>query len=75
MNLIQTKKCPDESGHSCIRCPLRELQLFNGTNLILIDAGLFAIQLFEFVEARILVLVWRVDGLDFATVVQGDYCR
>ncbi|CAI8765055.1 hypothetical protein EMIT0P4_190059 [Pseudomonas sp. IT-P4] len=51
------------------------LQLLDGPNLILVDAGLFAIELFEFVETGILVELWRVDGLDFATVIQGDHRR
>ena len=51
-----------------------ELTVFNGANLILVDAGTLAIQLFEFVEARILIEFRGVDSLDFATVIQGDHC-
>jgi hypothetical protein len=40
-----------KSGLFCIWLSPQRLQLFNGTNLILVDAGVFAIQLFEFVKA------------------------
>mgnify|MGYP006178294867 CR=1 FL=1 len=58
-------------------CPVSplSLQLFNGTNLVLVDAVLFAVQLFKLVEAGVVVVLGRVDGLDFAAVIQGDHGR
>ncbi|MNR34914.1 hypothetical protein D3C85_1527240 [compost metagenome] len=36
---------------------------------------MLAIQLFEFVETRFVIVFRSVDGLYFATVIQGDHCR
>ena len=49
------------------------LQLFNGTNLIFVDAGVFAVQLFELVEARGIIVLGGVDCLDFTAVVECDH--
>ncbi|CAI8931499.1 hypothetical protein EMIT0P253_40165 [Pseudomonas sp. IT-P253] len=68
-------KKPAKSGFFYIRLLPQKLQLFNGTYLILVDAGAFAIQLFEFVETRILIVLGRVDSLDFSTIIQGNHCR
>ena len=48
------------------------LQVADGANLVPIDAGALAVELLEFVEARVLVEVRGVDSLDFAAVVEGD---
>ena len=56
------------------RLPKREArsQLFDGTDLVFVQARTLAIKLLEFVEARVLVERRGVHCLDLAAIVQGN---
>jgi hypothetical protein len=43
--------------------------------LIFVDAGFFAIELFEFVESSVFIELRRINSLDFATIIQRYYSR
>ena len=47
-------------------------ELFDGADLVLVQARALAVQLLEFVEARVFIVLRCVGGLDLATVIQGN---
>ena len=48
-------------------------EFLDGNHLILVDLRGFAVELFELVEARILIECRGVHGLDLAAIVEGNH--